>query len=171
MATPATRTPSEIDTFRHQAGLTDKVVQMNVAGVTQQESLVQPQPEGNCLNWVVGHLVCVYNNVMPLLGQKALPDAAKLKRYDRGSAPLREPSEAMELSALLSIWDEASKRVDVGLGGLTQEALDARAPFSPTNDPNETVRSLISTVLFHQSYHAGQLGVLRRIAGKPGAIA
>jgi hypothetical protein len=171
MTTTATITSSENATLRHQAGLIHKVVHINLAGVTQQESLINPEPEGNCLNWVLGHLVCIYNNVMPLLGQKALPEADRLKRYDRGSAPLRNASEAMELSELLSIWDEASKRVDAGLAKLTQEALDARAPFSPTNDPNETVRSLVSTVLFHQAYHSGQLGVLRRIAGKPGAIA
>jgi hypothetical protein len=171
MTTTATITSSENATLRHQAGLTHKVVHINLAGVTQQESLINPEPEGNCLNWVLGHLVCIYNNVMPLLGQKALPEADRLKRYDRGSAPVRNASEAMELGELLSIWDEASKRVDAGLAKLTQEALDARAPFSPTNDPNETVRSLVSTVLFHQAYHSGQLGVLRRIAGKPGAIA
>ena len=171
MSTTATTTAGEIATLRHQADLTQKVVHMNVSGISQQESLIHPEPEGNCLNWVLGHLVCVYNNVMPLVGQKSLPEADKLKRYDRGSAPLRNPAEAMELSTLLSIWDEASKRMDAGLASLTPEALDARASFSPSNDPNETVRSLISTVLFHQAYHSGQLGVLRRVAGKPGAIA
>jgi DinB family protein len=171
MSTTAMTTGNEIATLRHQAGLIHKVVHINVAGVTQEESLINPEPEGNCLNWVVGHLVCIYNNVMPLIGQRALPEADRLKRYDRGSAPVRNASEAMELSDLLSIWDEASNRVDAGLANLTQQALDARAPFSPTNDPKETVRSLISTVLFHQAYHSGQLGVLRRIAGKPGAIA
>jgi hypothetical protein len=171
MSTTAITTGNEIATLRHQAGLIHKVVHINVAGVTQQESLINPKPEGNCLNWVVGHLVCIYNKVMPLLGQKALPEADRLKRYDRGSAPVRNASEAMELSELLSIWDEASQRVDDGLSSLTPEMLDARASFSPTNDPNETVRSLVSTILFHQAYHSGQLGVLRRIAGKPGAIA
>jgi uncharacterized damage-inducible protein DinB len=34
----------------------------------------------------------------------------------------------------------------------------------------ETVRSLLGTILFHQAYHSGQTGLLRRIAGKPGAI-
>ena len=33
-----------------------------------------------------------------------------------------------------------------------------------------TVRSIINTVMFHQAYHAGQTAVLRRIAGKEGAI-
>jgi uncharacterized damage-inducible protein DinB len=65
----------------------------------------------------------------------------------------------------------AAERIDVGLADLTSEALDAPAPASPNNDPDETVRSLLALVSFHQAYHAGQTGLLRRIAGKDGAIA
>jgi uncharacterized damage-inducible protein DinB len=71
---------------------------------------------------------------------------------------------------LLGAWDRANDRIDQGLATLPDDALDRPAPFSPGNDPNETVGSLISTVLFHQTYHGGQLGVLRRVAGKVGAI-
>jgi len=77
----------------------------------------------------------------------------------------------LELSELLNICEKALERIDVGLANLTPERLDEKAPVSPTNNPNETVRSLLAIVGFHQAYHAGQLGVLRRIAGKPGAIA
>jgi uncharacterized damage-inducible protein DinB len=44
-------------------------------------------------------------------------------------------------------------------------------PDSPTGDPDETLGSLLAVALFHQAYHAGQLGILRRIAGESGAIA
>lgn len=36
---------------------------------------------------------------------------------------------------------------------------------------DETMGSLLAAVLFHQAYHAGQLGILRRIAGESVAIA
>ena len=97
-------------------------------------------------------------------------DDAALKRYDRGSPPLTDPGEARDLGEMMAAWDETCRRVDAGLANLTSDALDRPAPFSPSGNPNETVRSLVSTILFHQSYHAGQLGVLRRVAGKPGAI-
>jgi hypothetical protein len=48
--------------------------------------------------------------------------------------------------------------------------MDGPAPFSPSKNPKETLRSLLTTVLFHQAYHSGQTGLLRRIAGKEGAI-
>jgi hypothetical protein len=163
-------TGSEIELFRHSARTVHKVVQLNVDGLTQSDSLIQPSPAGNCLNWVAGHLLCVYENVLPLLGQKPVMDAGTLKHYDRGSAPIKRAADAMELSQIMTAWDEASERIDTGLAGLTSEALEAPAPFSPGGDPNETVRSLLTTILFHQAYHAGQIGMLRRMAGKNGAI-
>jgi uncharacterized damage-inducible protein DinB len=170
VASIAGKPAGEIEVFRNNARTTHRVVQLNLEGLTHEDSLIQPSPAGNCLNWVLGHLVCVYDQVLPLLGQKPVMEPDALKRYDRGAAPLRNPAEATELRELMSGWDEASKRVDAGLASLTSVALNARAPFSPSNDPSETVRSLLATVFFHQAYHAGQTGILRRLAGKPGAI-
>jgi len=164
-------TLNEVEVFRNNAYVTDKALKVNLAGLTQADSLVQPSPGGNCLNWVVGHLLCVYNNVLLMLGQEQVVAPERLKRYDRGTSPIQNSAEALELSELLSAWEKALPRIDTGLAALTQERLDEKAPISPTNNPDETVRSLLAVVGFHQAYHVGQLGILRRIAGKPGAIA
>jgi hypothetical protein len=169
MTTAVSDTVSEAALLRHQARMIREVVRINLDGITQEESLIQPT-EGNCLNWVMGHLVCIYDKILPLLGQEQVMAEETLKRYDRGSPPLKNPAEALELRDLMTAWDEASRRIDAGLAGLTAEVLDRPAPASPSNDPTETVRSLLSAISFHQAYHAGQTGLLRRIAGKEGAI-
>ncbi|HMF75842.1 MAG TPA: DinB family protein [Bryobacteraceae bacterium] len=161
---------AEIESLRRSARIVHHIVRINVEGLTQAESLVQPRPAGNCLNWVVGHLLCVYENVLQMVGQTPVMHQDALKRYDRGSPPIQDPIEAMELSKLMAAWDESSQRIDAGLARLTSQTLDAPAPFSPTDDPNETVRSLLTTIFFHQAYHAGQTGILRRMAGKEGAM-
>lgn len=170
MTTAATATLSEVEVFRHQARMTRSVLRANVEGVTQEESLIQPSPGGNCLNWVVGHLACIYDKVLPMLGQERVMDEEALKRYDRGAPPIKDAAEALELRDLIAAFEKATERVDAGLAGLSPEALDQKVPDSPSGNPNETVRSLLSTIAFHQAYHAGQTGVLRRIAGKEGAI-
>lgn len=170
MSAAAPGTAGDVEVLRHQARLTHQVVRLNTDGLTQEESLVQPHPGGNCLNWIVGHLVAIYDRALPLLGQEPVMGAGAMERYDRGSAPLRDPAEARPLAELLAAWDEASRRAAAGLAGLTAEALDRPAPFSPGDDPDETMRTLVATMIFHQAYHAGQTGVLRRIAGREGAI-
>jgi hypothetical protein len=172
--TPATsgraKEAVEVDGFRDNARTIHRVVRMNTDGITHEESLAQPQPAGNCMNWVVGHLIWVYNNVLPMLGQEPVLGKDALKRYDRGTPALADGAEAQSWDTLLTAWDQASERVDAGLANLTTEKLDAPAPISPRNNPNETVRSLLGLFFFHQAYHAGQTGLLRRMAGKEGAM-
>jgi hypothetical protein len=171
MVTDAPATLSEIKVFQHQAGMTHGVVRTNVDGLTHEDSLVQPQPDGNCLNFVIGHLLHVYDQALPLVGQQPVLGADTLKRYARGAPPLRDPAEAMELRVLMDAWDTASERFQAGLATLTPEAMERPMPGPNSGGKlTETVRSLITIILFHQAYHAGQTGVLRRIAGKPGAI-
>src|ERR1700719_4871723 len=97
---------SEIEIFRHSARTIQKVVTLNVDGLPQADSLTQPRPAGNCLNWVVGHLVCVYQHVLPMLEQRPVMKAGALERYDRCSPPIKDADEAMELSELMAAWDQ-----------------------------------------------------------------
>ena len=171
MSAPAADIAMELQTFRSQARMADQVLRRNVDGVTHEESLRLPQPGGNCLNWVVGHLLWVYAGALELLGQEPVLDQGSLARYARGAPPLKNPAEARDFGELMAAWVEEAERVDAGLAALPSETLGRPAPHSPSGDPDETVRSLVATILFHQAYHAGQAGVLRRVIGKPGAIA
>jgi len=169
MTKTATTPSSEIDHWRLQTRITRDVVAINLAGLTHEDSLVEPQPGGNRLNWVVGHLLWAYNGMLPLLSQKPVMDEGSLKRYARGAPPLRDASEATDLQKLLTAWSQAVERFDAGLASVTPDVLERPAP-SPAGNPDETVRTLLTTIMFHQAYHAGQTAVLRRVAGKEGAI-
>ncbi len=169
MSTSTATESGEIQAYRLHARITDHCVKANAQGVTHEESLRAPQPGGNSLNWVVGHLCCIYNNAIPLVGQQPVVEREVLARYDRGSDPIT-PADALPLVQLLETWDALSRRFDAGLAGLTPEYLDQAAPFSPSGNPDETVRSLVNTILSPQAYPAGQTGVLRRVAGHEGAI-
>jgi DinB superfamily len=170
MTTTNTPTSGEITVLRHQAGVSKVVVHMNLAGMTQAESLEYPTPGGNCANWVVGHLLAIQDHALPLLGQEQVLPADVRARYDRGSAGLRDGAKPLEIAELLELWNESSRRMDAGLAALDPDTLGNPAPFSPGNDPAETIGTLLMTIAWHQAYHVGQTGLLRRLAGKEGAI-
>lgn len=44
-------------------GFNYMALQRNTAGLSHEDSLVQPQPAGNCLNWVLGHILAHRNDV------------------------------------------------------------------------------------------------------------
>lgn len=160
---------SGIDLWRQQTRMTRDVVGINLGGLGHEDSLVQPRPGGNCLNWVLGHLLWVYDGLLPLLGQQPVLGQKTLEHYARGGRPIEDGTEAIGFDKLLTSWKEAIERVDAGLAALAPDVLD-RPAQSPNGNPNETVRTLLTTVMFHQAYHAGQTALLRRVAGKEGAI-
>ena len=163
-------TAAEVELWRLQARMARDVVNANTYGLSHEDSLVEPRPGGNRLNWVLGHLMSVYDGFLPMLKQEPVIGAAALQRFARGAPPLRDPADAIDFGKLLAAWNQASERVDAGLARLDPEILDRPVPNSPSGNPDETIRSLITTVMFHQAYHAGQTAVLRRIAGREGAI-
>lgn len=170
MTSVNTAAAHNIEVLSLQARTIQRVVRLNVEGISFEESLIQPQPAGNCLNWVVGHLVVAYQMVLPLLGRTGVFPENKLKRYERHSRPLTNHAEALPLDDLLGAFDEATENLVSGLANLGPGQLDGPAPRSSADDPPETIGALLANILFHQAYHAGQMGLLRRIAGKPGAI-
>src|SRR5689334_9187277 len=170
MTAMATEHTGGIDSIRYQASLVHQVVRRNVEGISHEESLLQPEPAANCLNWVVGHLVWAYAGALPLVRQSSALDQQRLTQYARGGPPLTDPAHAVKFDELLAAWDEASRRMDAGLADFPTETLGQPAPGSPTGNPRETIGSLLATIMFHQAYHTGQTAVLRRLIGKPGAI-
>jgi len=67
-------------------------------------------------------------------------------------------------------FEAVEKRFQASLSGIDESGLQDKAPYSPFDDPQETLGSLLGFLLLHQAYHAGQIGLLRRVAGLEGAI-
>jgi uncharacterized damage-inducible protein DinB len=70
------------------------------------------------------------------------------------------------VSAVRTAWAELSQAIARKLEGLETAALDAPASHHfPIRD--RTLRGAITFLLHHESYHIGQLGLLRRELGLP----
>jgi len=149
----------DLFTINHQA------LHTNLKGLTDADALVQPKPDGNCLAWVVGHIVASRDGALTLVGADSFLDPETRKRYARGSAPVREAGDGKPLTALLADLDRSQERLTTWL---------TSAPDSVWTSPLEgwgTVAKGLLFLHFHEAYHVGQTGILRRLAGKKGAIA
>lgn len=140
----------------------------NLDGVTHEDSVVRPASGANDANWVVGHMITVRNRFLPAVGESAVWDEARGKLYvtpSTGDTASRVPFD--EVRAALALSHE---RLIAGIARLDDAGLAQKAPFSPRNNPDETVQSLLLGMVVHEAYHAGQVGILRREMGKDGAI-
>lgn len=159
----------DMNVLRYQLRFSALVIQRNTEGLTHEESLTQPAPAGNCLNWVLGHLVRSRNEALAVAGREPRFPAEELATYERGG--VWNPARALPLEELLSRFAALQEPLEQAVTALDAEALAAPAPFSPSGNPEETVGTLLSGIGFHEAYHVGQTGLLRRLLGKPGAIA
>jgi uncharacterized damage-inducible protein DinB len=146
------------------------VLDRNLDGIGHEASVFQPSPAGNSINWIVGHLVASYDNLLPVLGADPVLGPEQKALYDRAAPPLTEPAKAMPFDDLRSAFATAHERVVAALESLPEERLSEPSPISPGNNPEETVGSLLSVFAFHQAYHAGQTGLARRLAGLGNAL-
>lgn len=152
-----------------QFQVTKMILDINLDGITHEESLVGPEKGGNCLNWVVGHMVTAYNHLLDGIGGEGVWDAERQALYDRGSKPITA-ERAVPVAELAADFAAAHDRVVERIAALTPEELASPAPYSPVGNPEETIASLIGLLVFHQSYHAGQTGILRRVIGRESSL-
>lgn len=146
------------------------VVNANLKGIPDDDHFRAPQAGGNCLNWVLGHLVHARNGWLEMLAQEPAIDPQSVEQYRRGSDAVIDATGTVPPADLLEAFNRSQEPLLAGLAALTDERLSEKAPFSPGNDPEETVGTLCAGLVFHEAYHAGQLGLIRRTLGIRGMI-
>ncbi len=151
------------ETLRKLYQLNHYTVKSNTDGVSQQDSLLQPEPAGNYMNWVLGHITVTRNSILELLGQPpVLKDDAN--RYARGSEALKADNNPEPFDKILSAFHRSQEMIDSALAKLDNSDLNR------TVADDETLGHKLALFHFHEAYHCGQVGLLRRLCGKPGAI-
>jgi uncharacterized damage-inducible protein DinB len=139
----------------------------NLEGLSAEDSVVQPSPGGNCANWILGHMVGAHNAVMGLVNQAPVWESEDLARA--ATEPITSAAEAIDWGTMVSKLLDSESRFMAGLDALSEEALDDEGFTDPFG--NEVTRGeMLNLMAVHQNYHAGQLGLSRRLAGHPGAI-
>lgn len=160
----------EADTIAYQLGLPAYVLEKNIGDLSQEESLARPERGGNCLNWVVGHLTRTRNLALGSIGQKPPFPMGDFDVYDERTGVPFSRERALPIEELCRRFKAMQEPLVSAIKKMTPEILASPPPKKFTGEPNETVGSNLATFVFHESYHVGQTGVLRRVAGKPGVI-
>lgn len=158
--------------FNQQFIYSNGSVILNTSDITHEESLISPEKEANCLNWIVGHIIDARNQLLELLDQEPVWDNKLHSFYIRGSQPLQDDNLFLSFYSLLALLKESNDRILKGLNDLRRERHDEifsiRAPDGTVIQ--HTLIEWLTTFSFHESYHAGQTGVLRKMLGKEGKI-
>lgn len=136
------------------------VIKKQTADLTDADTLLQPPFKGNCLNWVLGHILFSRGLVLKTLGATLDVPADTLERYKRESDPVTDDEPGvLSLADLLKGLERAQEQIIARLQSISEEELAAEVN-------EKIVGERVAVLHWHETYHTGQLELLRQLAGK-----
>lgn len=141
------------------------VIQAQTKGITHEQSLLQPAVRGNCMNWVVGHLVEHRDRMLRVVGEPTFLKPEEVKRYERDSPPVVDDSDAFRFEMLMGTLPQQHERLAGWLKAATPEAIDAIGPEIIEGVKDWTRAQWLHFLIWHETYHLGNLELLRQLAG------
>jgi len=138
------------------------VIERQTEGISHEDSLLQPPFQGNCMNWVLGHLLFERQHVLKNLGLEAMLPDEVVARYAFDSDPITSDSpDVIRLPDLLSNLKEAGSQIAEGL-----HSIDDQKWNSVIDENGTKLWERIEFLAWHEGYHVGQLELLRQLTGK-----
>ena len=120
--------------------------------------------------WVAGIFSATRDSLLGVLGEPPVWIAENKSRYVRGSARWTNGHDAEKLETILERFEASQKKLVDKIQSLDVFALLAPVPPEKNGFGVDNIGELIATFAFHESYHVGQTGILRRFLGMDGAI-
>jgi hypothetical protein len=146
--------------FKNNTGLVTKAI----ADVPADQWVRKPGDDSNHMLWVVGHLVWARGNVAKTLGSPWSISWAK--QFARGAAA-GEATLYPPVDEVRQAWTDVSGELATVSPKASAELLD-QPHDKPTFDGK--VGGFIAFLAFHETYHVGQLGYLRKWLGHSALI-
>jgi uncharacterized damage-inducible protein DinB len=148
--------------------ISNHLVTNNIENITHEESMQIPKPEGNSINWTAGHILSSRNAILKQLGLEPILPEEDITPYKRNSPKLGESDSCVPFEKLQAGLNETGKKISATLSNITEEKLQQplNARMFPVPVEKPTVGALLFLLVVHESYHAGQMGLGRRLLGK-----
>jgi len=146
-----------------------QATKVNIEGISDEASLIRPRPAGNNVNWVFGHIIASRKLILELVGEEAVltPDEAFPYRRGAGEKDIPNLTPFSRLKEAFSLSQTSLKR---GMQKLSDNDLNSVLDKDESREQESTLQDSLSFLQFHETYHVGQLGLLRRLIGIEGAI-
>lgn len=140
-----------------------RLIKLQTDGLSHAESLIQTPYNINCMNWVLGHIAVNRDSVMGLIGAEPLLSEAETLRYKTESDPIIEDGpHVLQLERLLEVLSTGQNKIAAALDALSEVDLLEEIQVGERMMPLGT---RLYGFYFHDTYHTGQIDLLRQVAG------
>lgn len=143
-----------------QFSMNNTLIARGLEGLSDDDLWHQMESRGNPIAWVVGHVTETRAQMLRALGAPA--SLGWGGRFKRGSARI-DRAEYPERDDIAAQFLASRDLVVSALQGLTPERLTEPTPVSVGGA--KTVADLVAFFAFHEAYHVGQIGFIRKNLG------
>ena len=140
-------------------------------GLSDDDYYTMPSGSPTHIAWQVGHLamaeygLCLFRMRGRAPGDLELMPGQVRKAFSRGSTPEVDPAKQMAPAAIRELMEKIHQQVLAEVPTFSAAMLD-----EPTEMPYAGTPTKLGALIFcaqHEALHAGQIGLLRRLLGKP----
>lgn len=140
-------------------------------GLTDEDWFRQPAGAVTHIAWQIGHLAMAEYGLCLFRIRGRQPEDLDLmsgkfrKQFSRGSQPAAAPADNPAPAELRSVLDRVHQQALQELAACTEQQLS-----EPIDEPYAVTPTKLGALFFcshHEMLHAGQIGLLRRLLGKP----
>ncbi len=141
-----------------------RLLELNGAGLTPELAVRRSASGVASAAWIVGHLVMVRRRLARMIGQDLPEDPVWEQHYARGGPGIGAHLDWPELV-------EAFRGTDVMLKSAFQQVSDWDRPTTnPALALEQPLEQVLAFLVMHECYHLGQIGIIRKLLGLPGAL-
>jgi uncharacterized damage-inducible protein DinB len=134
-----------------------------LSGIDDTDANARRSEHVNHMKWIAGHLL---NTRLGSLSKMAglQPDDSYAGQFGRGVA-VDNSASYPPIAQIADKWKDTATAISDGLSNIPEEVLSSKSPAqAPIAD--DSIRGLLAFLISHEAYHIGQLGLLRKMAGK-----
>lgn len=150
--------------WRTAFGSNVRLLELNGAGLTEDLASRRPASGVASAVWIVGHLVSSRRRIVKLMGGAIPEDPLWEQHYARGGPGASAHLGWAELVAAFQAADQALKEAFLAV-----EDWD-RPTVNPALGMEQPLEQVLAFLFMHECYHLGQIGIIRKLHGLPGAI-
>ncbi|MCB0531043.1 MAG: DinB family protein [Lewinellaceae bacterium] len=134
--------------------LQDNIFHNAFEDITPEQALERPNLQTNHYNWLLGHVTTCRYQLANAIGLQLKDPLDDLYFKPIGNYPYKS------LDAIREAWKQVSGPLSEHLANFEQEDLYVQATGMPVARID-----LLVFYLYHEAYHLGQMGILRKVLG------
>ena len=150
--------------WRTAFGNNVRLLELNGAGLTPELAARRAASGVSSAAWILGHLVSTRRRIIKLAGGVLPEEPVWEQHYARGGPGATAHLEWPALVEAFRAADQALKEA------FLQVADWDRPTLNPAIGVEQPLEQVLSFLFMHECYHLGQIGVIRKLLGLPGAI-